>query len=169
MDSSNKRIIKNSILLYVRMLFTVWINLYTTRLVLQNLGVNDYGVYGVVGSVVSIFTMFNGGLIKTIQRFITYELGKTNGRLNEVFNTVLNATFIFAGILCIFIEIVGLWYLNNHLNIPESNKDAAFWVFQCSTLTVLLSLINNPYDALVVAHEKMNVFAYISILEAILI
>lgn len=150
------------------MLFTVWIHLYTTRLVLQYLGVSDYGVYGVVGSVVSIFTTLNGGLIKAIQRFITYELGKTNSRLNDVFNTLLNATFIFAVLLFIILEIIGLWYLNNYINIPESSSDAAFWVYQFSVFTVLLSLISNPYDALVVAHEKMSAFAFISIIQSIM-
>ena len=165
---NSNRILKNSILLYGRMLFTMWINLYATRLTLQNLGVEDMGVYGVVGSIVSIFAVFTGGITSAVQRFITFEAGLQNGNVNKVFCSSLNVIFILAAILFIVLESAGLWFLHYKINIPEASKEAAFWVFQFSTLTCLISLISVPYNALIIAHEKMNAFAGISIIQVIL-
>lgn len=168
-DNFNKnRIIKNSLLLYVRMLFTMWINLYATRLVLQNLGVEDMGVYGVVGSIVSIFSVFTGGITSAVQRFITFEAGLKEGNVNKVFCSSLNVIFILAGILLIILESIGLWFFYTKINIPEASKDAAFWVFQFSILTCLINLVSIPYNALIIAKEKMNAFAFISIIQVIL-
>lgn len=168
-DNYNKtRILKNSLLLYVRMLFTMWINLYATRLVLQNLGVEDMGVYGVVGSIVSIFSVFTGGVTSAVQRFITFEAGLKDGNVNKVFCSSLNVIFIMAGILLIILESVGLWFFHNKINIPEASKDAALWVFQFSILTCLINLISIPYNALIIAREKINAFAFISIIQVIL-
>lgn len=168
-DNFNKnRIIKNSLLLYVRMLFTMWINLYATRLVLQNLGVEDMGVYGVVGSIVSIFSVFTGGITSAVQRFITFEAGLKEGNVNKVFCSSLNVIFILAGILLIILESAGLWFFYNKINIPETSREAAFWVFQFSILTCLINLISIPYNALIIAREKMNAFAGISIIQVIL-
>lgn len=165
---NTNRILTNSLLLYVRMLFTMWINLYATRLVLQNLGVEDMGVYGVVGSIVSIFSVFTGGVTSAVQRFITFEAGLSNGNVNKVFCSSLNVIFILAGILLIILESVGLWFFNTKINIPEESKDAAFWVFQFSVLTCLINLVSIPYNALIIAKEKMNAFAFISIIQVIL-
>jgi O-antigen/teichoic acid export membrane protein len=168
-DNFNKnRIIKNSLLLYVRMLFTMWINLYATRLVLQNLGVEDMGVYGVVGSIVSIFSVFTGGITGAVQRFITFEAGLKEGNVNKVFCSSLNVIFILAGILLVVLESAGLWFFYNKINIPEASREAAFWVFQFSILTCLINLLSIPYNALIIAHEKMNAFAGISIIQVIL-
>ena len=168
-DNFNKnRIIKNSLLLYVRMLFTMWINLYATRLVLQNLGVEDMGVYGVVGSIVSIFSVFTGGITSAVQRFITFETGLKEGNVNKVFCSSLNVIFILAGILLIILESIGLWFFYTKINIPEASKNAAFWVFQFSILTCLINLVSIPYNALIIAKEKMNAFAFISIIQVIL-
>lgn len=168
-DNFNKnRILKNSLLLYVRMLFTMWINLYATRLVLQNLGVEDMGVYGVVGSIVSIFSVFTGGITSAVQRFITFEAGLKEGNVNKVFCTSLNVIFILAGILLVVLESAGLWFFYNKINIPEASREAAFWVFQFSILTCLINLISIPYNALIIAREKMNAFAGISIIQVIL-
>lgn len=168
-DNFNKnRIIKNSLLLYVRMLFTMWINLYATRLVLQNLGVEDMGVYGVVGSIVSIFSVFTGGITSAVQRFITFEAGLKEGNVNKVFCSSLNVIFILAGILLVVLESAGLWFFYNKINIPEASREAAFWVFQFSILTCLINLLSIPYNALIIAHEKMNAFAGISIIQVIL-
>lgn len=168
-DNFNKnRILKNSLLLYVRMLFTMWINLYATRLVLQNLGVEDMGVYGVVGSIVSIFSVFTGGITSAVQRFITFEAGLKEGNVNKVFCTSLNVIFILAGILLVALESAGLWFFYNKINIPEASQEAAFWVFQFSILTCLINLVSIPYNALIIAHEKMNAFAGISIIQVIL-
>lgn len=165
---NSNRILKNSILLYGRMLFTMWINLYATRLTLQNLGVEDMGVYGVVGSIVSIFSVFIGGITTAIQRFITFEAGLKNGNVNKVFYSSLNVIFILAIFILILLESVGLYFLFFQVNIPEVSKNAAFWVFQFSTLTCLVSLISIPYNALIIAHEKMDVFATISIIQVVL-
>lgn len=165
---NQKRILKNTILLYSRMLFTMWLNLYTTRLVLNNLGIEDMGVYGVVGSITSLFTVFISGITNAIQRFITFELGKKEGNTNIVFCTSLNILFIASIILIIALQIGGIWMLNNTINIPDESKDAAFWVFQLSVLTCIVNLISIPYNALIIAHEKMNAFAFISIIQSLL-
>lgn len=167
-DFSKNRIVKNTIFLYIRMLFTMWLNLYTTRLILKNLGVEDMGVYGVVGSITSLFTVLVSGITNTIQRFVTFELGRKNGNVNDVFCTSLNLLFIISFILIILLEVGGVWILNNKINIPETSQDAAFWVFQLSVLTCVVGVISIPYNALVIAHEKMNTFAYISILQVVL-
>lgn len=165
---NSSRILKNSILLYGRMLFTMWINLYATRLTLQNLGVEDMGVYGVVGSTVSIFAVFTGGITSAVQRFITFETGLTNGNVNKVFCSSLNVIFILAIILLIILESAGLWFLDYKINLPDASREAAFWVFQFSTLTCLINLISVPYNALIIAHEKMSAFAAISIIQVVL-
>lgn len=168
-DNFNKnRILKNSLFLYIRMLFTMWINLYATRLVLQNLGVEDMGIYGVVGSIVSIFSVFTGGITSAVQRFITFEAGLKEGNVNKVFCSSLNVIFILSGILLIVLESAGLWFFYNKINIPEASREAAFWVFQFSILTCLINLISIPYNALIIAREKMNAFAGVSIIQVIL-
>ena len=168
-DNFNKsRIAKNSILLYVRMLFTMWLNLYTTRLVLANLGVDDMGVYGVVGSVVGLFSVFLSGITNTIQRFITFELGKNSGNVNMVFCSSLNIILLLAVFILVLLESVGLWFLYNRVNIPTSSMHAAFWVYQLSVVACIVNLISIPYNALVIAHEKMDAYAVISILQVVL-
>lgn len=168
-DNFNKtRIAKNSILLYIRMFFTMWLNLYTTRLVLANLGVEDMGVYGVVGSIVSLFSVFSSGITNTIQRFITFELGKGSGDVNKVFCSSLNIIFLLAAFILILLESVGLWFLYNRVNIPASSMQAAFWVYQLSVLGCIVNLISIPYNAIVIAHEKMDAYAVISILQVVL-
>ena len=168
-DNFNKtRIAKNSILLYVRMLFTMWLNLYTTRLVLANLGVEDMGVYGVVGSIVSLFSVFSSGITNTIQRFITFELGKGAGDVNKVFCSSLNIIFLLAAFVLILLESAGLWFLYHKVNIPSSSSHAVFWVYQLSVLTCIVNLISIPYNAIVIAHEKMDFYAVISILQVVL-
>lgn len=165
---NKNRILKNTILLYVRMLFTMWLNLYTTRLVLSNLGVEDMGVYGVVGSITSMFTVFINGITDSIQRFITFELGKKDGNINNVFCTSINLLFTASIALTVLLESAGTWILNNKINIPESSTDAAFWVYQFSIFTCLINIVSIPYNALIIAHEKMNAFAAISIIQVVL-
>lgn len=165
---SKERIVKNSLLLYVRMLFTMWLNLYATRLTLANLGIEDMGVYGVIGSIVSLFTVFTGGITSAVQRFITFELGLKDGQPNKVFCSSLNVIFILSGLMLVLLEVGGLWMLENKVNIPEASREASFWVFQLSVLTCLVNLISIPYNALIIAHEKMNAFAVISIVQVVL-
>lgn len=163
-----QRILKNSFLLYIRMLFTMWLNLYATRLTLANLGVEDMGVYGVVGSIVSLFSVFTSGLTNAVQRFITFEIGLKNGNPNKVFCSSLNVIFILSVVMVILIEAGGLWMLENKVNIPDSGRVASFWVFQLSVLTCIVNTISIPYNALIIAHEKINVFATISIIQVVL-
>lgn len=165
---NKKRILKNSLLLYVRMLFTMWLNLYATRLVLLNLGIEDMGVYGVIGSIVSLFTVFTSGITSAVQRFITFELGVKNGQPNKVFCSSLNVIFILSAFILIVLEVCGLWMLEYKVSIPETSRSASFWVFQLSVLTCIVNTISIPYNALVIAHEKMNTFAIISIIQVVL-
>lgn len=165
---NKKKIIKNSVLLYVRMLFTMWINLYTTRLVLANLGVNDMGIYGVVGSIVSIFSIFTGGVTNTVQRFITYELGREKGEINKVFCSCLNLIILLSIVILVLLETIGLWFLYNKINIPPSRIGDTFLVFQFSVIACIINMLSIPYNALIIAHEKMDVFALISVIQVIL-
>lgn len=167
-EDKNKRLIKNSITLYFRMLLTMVVNLYTTRILLNNLGTDDYGTYNVVGSVVTMFTLMNSSLLMANQRFISYEFGVPNGNVNRVFSSLLNITFVYSLFIFLLLESIGLWFLNTHLNIPEDSKTAALWVFQFSIVSLILNLVSNPYNALVIAHEKMNIFACVTILQVIL-
>ena len=126
------RILKNTLLLYVRMLFTMWLNLYATRLILKNLGVNDLGIYGVVGGIVAMFGVFTNGITNAVQRFISYELGREDGDVNNVFCSSLNIIFLLSVFILLLLESIGLWFLYNKVNIPPDRMDAAFWVFQLS-------------------------------------
>ena len=166
-SENSKRIAKNTLLLYGRMLFMMLISLYTSRVVLNALGVEDYGIYNVVGGVVAMFTVISGSLSAAISRFLTFELGKNDMvQLKKVFSTSVIIQFILALIVFVLIETIGLWFLNNKLVIPECRMTAANWVFQLSIATFVLGLMNAPYTAAVIAHEKMSAFAYLGILDA---
>lgn len=163
---NNKRIAKNTLLLYVRMLFTIIVGLYTSRMVLQTLGVNDYGIYNVVGGIVAMLAFLNSAMTSASQRFISFELGTQNyQKLKEIFSTSVTIHLIIAGIIFIIAETVGLWFLNTHMNIAANRMAAANWVYQCSILTFMITVISVPYNACIVAHEHMKAFAYISIIE----
>ena len=142
------------------------VTLYTSRVILQVLGVDDYGIYSVVGGFVTMFGIISGALSSSIMRFITFELGHGDkDRLNRIFSTGINIQLFLAVIIVILVETVGLWFLNNKMNIPADRMYAANWVLHCSAFTFAISLLNAPYNAVIIAHEKMSVFAYISILE----
>lgn len=165
---NNKRIAKNTLLLYFRMLFLMAVSLYTSRVVLNALGVEDFGIYNVVGGVVAMFSVLSGSLSAAISRFITYELGKGNlENLNKIFSSAVTIQLGLAGIIILLAETIGIWFLNVKMNIPEVRMEAANWVFQFSILTFAINLISVPYNASIIAHEKMSAFAYISILEAV--
>ena len=167
-SANNKRLVKNTLLLYIRMLFTMTISLYTSRIVLNALGVEDYGIYNLVGGVVALFSAASTTLNVAINRFITYELGKGDQeKLRRVFSTSLNIQIIVIFILFIIAETLGVWYLNNKMVIPEERIVAANWCLQFSVISFSVSLINVPYNSSIIAHEKMSAFACISILEAI--
>lgn len=165
---NNKRIAKNTLLLYFRMLFLMAVSLYTSRVVLNTLGIENFGIYNVVGGVVAMFSVLSGSLSAAISRFITYELGKGNlYQLNKIFSSAITIQLGLACIIILLAETIGLWFLNVKMNIPESRMEAANWVFQLSIFTFTINLISVPYNASIIAHEKMSAFAYISILEAI--
>ena len=165
-SSANKRIAKNTLVLYVRMLFTMGISLFTSRVILQTLGVEDYGISSVVGGVISMFTFINAAMVSSTQRYLNFELvrGDAN-QLRSVFSTSLQIHALIALAIIVLSETVGLWFLNEKLVIPEARMTAAMWVYQCSILSCAVSIMSTPYNAVIVAHEKMSAFAYISILD----
>ena len=165
-SSANKRIAKNTLVLYIRMLFTMGISLFTSRVVLQTLGVEDYGISSVVGGVISMFTFINAAMVSSTQRYLNFELvrGDAN-QLRSVFSTSLQIHALIALAIIVLSETVGLWFLNEKLVIPEARMTAAMWVYQCSILSCAVSIMSTPYNAVIVAHEKMSAFAYISILD----
>lgn len=165
---NNKRIAKNTLLLYFRMLFMMVVSLYTSRVILNALGVENFGIYNVVGGVVALFTVISGSLSAAISRFITYELGKGDqSKLNRIFSASVTIQLLLSLIIVILIESVGVWFLNAKMTIPEDRMAAANWVLQFSIITFVINLISVPYNAAIIAHEKMSAFAYISILEAV--
>lgn len=167
--SSNKRIAKNTIFLYFRMLITMAVGLYTSRVVLNTLGVEDYGINNVVGGVVAMFSLISASISGSIGRFITFELGTGNiEKLKKVFSTSVTIQIILAIAIIVVAEIIGIWFLNNKLEIAHDRMVAAHWVFHCSLITFAIGLISLPYNACIVAHEHMNAFAYVSILEVFL-
>ena len=162
-------VIKNTLVLYVRMFITMGVSLYTSRLVLNALGVVDFGIYNVVGGVVGMFGFLNVAMASSTQRFLNYELGKGNiSQLNKVFNASVTIHIIIAIFILLLAETIGLWFLNNRLEIPDDKINAANWVFQFSVLSSMISLIQVPLLATIIAYERMKVYAYISIVEAIL-
>ena len=167
-QDNNKRIAKNTLLLYFRMLFMMVVSLYTSRVILNALGVEDFGIYNVVGGVVAMFSVISGSLSAAISRFITYELGKGDqSKLNKIFSASVTIQLLLSLIIVVLIESVGVWFLNANMTMPETRMAAANWVFQFSIVTFVINLISVPYNAAIIAHERMSAFAYISILEAI--
>lgn len=167
-SANNKRIAKNTIALYVRMLFLMGISLFTTRVVLQALGVDDYGIYNVVGGIVALFSILSHSLSTACSRFLNFEMGRGNfDRLKAVFSTSVTIQIALAIIIAILTEIGGTWFLNTKMVIPDDRLVAANWVFQFSILTFCVNLISVPYNAAIVAHEKMSAFAYIGIYEGV--
>ena len=153
-SAKNMRIAKNTLLLYMRTLFIMLITLYTSRVVLNTLGVEDYGIYNVVGGVVTMFTVISGSLSTSISRFITYEIGHGNfERLKKIFSTSVNIQASISVVVFILVELFGLWFLNTKMNIPVERIGAANWVLQCSLLSFIIGLISIPYNACIIAHE----------------
>lgn len=168
-SDNNKRIAKNTLLLYFRMIFLMVISLFTSRITLQTLGVDNFGIYNVVGGIVAMFSIMSGSLSNAISRYITFELGKGDKKiLKKVFSTAVNVQIIMAVIIAVLIEIGGVWFLNYKMNIPDGRMVAANWVLQFSIISFAVNLISIPYNAAIIAHEKMSAFAYISIYEAVM-
>ena len=163
--SNNKRIAKNTIMLYIRMFISMLVGLYTSRVVLATLGVEDYGIYGVVGGVVGMMGFLNASMSGATSRFLTFELGKGDKeRLAKTFSSALIVHIGIAIVVLILAETVGLWFLSNKLNIPAERMQAAHWVYQLSILSAMFGITQVPYNAAIIAHEKMDVYAYVEIL-----
>lgn len=167
--SDNKRIAKNTIFLYFRMLLIMGVQLYTSRVILATLGVEDFGIYNVVGGIVVMFTTLCGSLGSATSRYITFELGRKNyDRLSRVFNAAFIAHCSIALIIVLLCETVGLWLFYEKMIIPADRMTAAFWVFQISILTTVFSVTQTPYNACIIAHEDMKIYAYVGIVEVLL-
>lgn len=169
MSGNSGRIAKNTAFLYIRMLLNMIITLYTSRIVLEQLGVNDFGVYNVVGGIVSVFSILSASLSSAISRFLTFELGKGNvEKLKSIFSTSIIIQGSMALLVTIIIETIGVWFLNNKMNIMPMRLYAANWVLQCSIVTFVINMLSVPYNAAIIAHERMQAFAYIGLAEVTL-
>ncbi|SFJ09215.1 Na+-driven multidrug efflux pump [Kaistella treverensis] len=164
--SSTKNIAKNSLFLYLRMFLNMGVSLFTAGVVLNTLGITDYGTYNIVGGFVSLFGFLNGSMSQATQRFLSYDLGKKDKiQIKKTFSTTVTIHFLIGLLIVLLLETIGLWYINNKLNLPKHRMYAVNIVFQFSVLTSFFSIIQVPYNALISAHEKFNVYAYISFLE----
>ena len=167
MLTSNIRIAKNTLLLYIRMFIMMGVSLYTSRVVLQTLGVEDFGLYNIVGGVVVLFSVFNSSLAGSTQRFLNYEMGRDDvSSVNKVFQCSIMLHVILCVILIILAETIGWWYINTYLNVPSDRYDAARIVYQLSVLTFCINVLRVPFNACIIAHEKMDFYAYVSVVEA---
>ena len=166
--SDNKRIAKNTMFLYIRMILIMTVTLYTSRVVLDKLGVSDYGLFNAVGGVVGILSFLNNTLATGTSRFITFSIGKEDKKeLIATFSTAFYTHLILGIILLIILESIGLWFLFNKIIIPNDRMEAALWVYQLSLLTISISLLQVPFTSLVIANEDMNIYAYFGIFEVI--
>lgn len=169
MSKDSKRLAKNTMMLTFKMLFLLVINLYTSRILLKALGVDDYGIYNVIGGIVTMFSIISGSITAAITRYITFHLGKGNeAQLSKIFSTAVIIQSSLATIVVLLAETVGLWFLNSQMNIPADRMVAANWVYQLSIITFAINLISIPYNASIIAHEKMSTFAYISLYEGVI-
>ena len=164
---NTKNIAKNTVFLYLRSIIVMAVSIYTSRVVLQTLGVDDYGVYNVIGGFVAMFSILSASLVNASQRFISFEMGKAEPQMDRVFRGTMSIHILLALIVFAAFETFGIWFLNTQLNIDSERMTAANWVFQCSVLTFCINLISVPFNASIIAHERMKIFAYISIYEAL--
>ena len=160
---------KNTILLYIRMFLLMFIGLFTSRVTLQTLGIEDFGAYNVVSGFVAMFSILSGSLANAISRFYQFEIGRGNAdRLKIVFSVGVNVQICMAILVFILAEIIGYWFLCYKMNVPPHRLEAVWWVLHCSIFASVVSLISVPYNAAIIAHEKMSAFAYVSLLVACL-
>lgn len=169
-SENSRRVARNTLLLYVRMFVMMLVGLYTSRVIINALGQDDFGTYGAVGGIVSLFIILTGALSGAISRFLAFELGKKEEerRLEEVFSTTVMVQLGMSLIILLLAESLGVWFLNARMNIPVGRMGAANWVLQCSIFVFIANMMGVPYNAAIIAHEKMEVFAYFSIIEALL-
>lgn len=165
----NKRIAKNTLVLYFRQILILLVSLYTVRVVLNKLGVEDYGVYSVVGGLVALFSFLSGSMAAASQRFFAFGLGqKDQEKLNKTFSVNLVIYIAIAVIAAIFLETVGLWFVIDQLKIPAARYDAAIFIYHFSIFTFIATIVQSPFVAMIIAHEDMHIYAYVSIVEAVM-
>lgn len=168
-SENNKRIAKNTFFLYFRMLLSMVVSLYTSRVIINTLGVSDYGIYGVVGGVVSMFTFLNASMAGATSRFITYALGKKDKQLlDETFSMAFYEHLCIAFAILLVVETVGVWFLNDKMVIPADRLAAANWVLQFSALSMVINVTQVPYSSSIIAHEKMDIYAYVELVNTFL-
>ena len=164
--ANNKRIAKNTLLLYVRMFIMMAVGLFTSRIILDALGVSDYGIYNVIGGLVTMFSVLTGAMSVATSRFLTFTLGSGDTQLlRRTFVTAVNIHLIIAAAIVVIAEVGGIWMLNSHLNIPADRMDAANVVLQFSIATFVINLINVPYTSSIISHERMGIYAYFSLFD----
>ena len=165
---NNKRIAKNTLMLYGRTLFSMLISLITSRVTLDALGVNNYGINSAVAGVIAMFSVVSGSLSGSISRFITFELGRKDfDKLRRIFSTSINIQLVIGVFILLLGETLGVWFLNTQMNIPDGRMVAANWVLQCAMISFFIGLTQTPYTACIIGHENMSVFAWFSIVESI--
>lgn len=168
-QSSTKRIAKNTLMLYFRQMLIMLVSLYTVRVVLNTLGAEDYGIYNVVAGVVTMFSFLSGAMATASQRYFAFEMGKGNEEgLQKIFSVTMTIYVLLALVIVVLAETVGLWFVNTRLVIPAQRMTAARWIYQFAILSFMVTLLTTPYMASIIAHENMNVYAYVSIVEAAL-
>ncbi len=169
MAADSKKIAKNTMMLYIRMLLIMAVTLYTSRVILKVLGIEDYGIYNLIAGFVTFLVFISNSLVSAMQRFFNVAIGQNAPqRYKEVFSMSLNILFLFSILIMVVGETVGLWFVHNYLNIPEERFSAAMWVYQISLLTFVANTLRTPFHASIIAHERMSFYAYISIVEVIL-
>lgn len=167
--SSKSRIAKNTGLLYIRMFLMMAVGLFTSRIILQVLGSSDYGIYNIIGGVVVLFSFINGALTSATQRYLNYYIGRDDEKMTgNVFSMSMNIYILLSLIFLILAETVGLWFVNTQLNIPDNRMGAALWIYQFTVFSFMLNLTRIPYNASLIAYEKMNIYAYLSLLDVFL-
>ena len=169
MDRSNKRIVSNTLTLYFRQLLTMGVGLYTSRIVLNTLGVDDYGIYNVVGGIIILFSFVNGALGSATSRYITFELGRDNQRyLNEIFRSAFTIHLLLAFLVFLFAETLGLWFVNYKMMFPVDRMFSVNVIYQFFVLSCIIMITQVPLNAEIIAHERMNIYAYIGIVDAVI-
>ena len=166
-DNNGKRIAKNALMLYARMLLTMLVSLYTSRVTLNVLGVTDFGIYNVVGGLVVMISFFQSSLANAAQRYLSLAIGQNDLiKTQKAFRQGLSILFVFAILVLIVGETIGLWFVNNKLVIPEDRLEAANWIYQFSLISVFFTLINVIAIADIISREKMSIYAYLGLFEA---
>ena len=168
-SKNSKRIAKNTAMLYIRTFVILALALYTSRILLASLGVTDFGLYNLVAGVVGLFSSLKGVFASSVQRFLNYEKGLENAEgVHQVFCISVIVHVLIALVFALIVEAFGVWFIYSKLNIPEGSVTTALFVFHCSIATACITILSTPYDAAIIANERMNAFAWISILEAVL-